>query len=475
MQRTVLQAVILVIFGLIYFYLFQKKGRLNRLLTEVFVIADKVNSFTEKFTTQIKHLGEEFTELSGTSEEVAASSQEMTATTQEISEHMGSIAQSTEMIQKKMQEMLEEVLDMEGKIERGRSDFSNFFKFVETSSNYFMNISDDMDTFSSSLRDIEKIVGGVEDIAGQTRLLALNAAIEAARAGESGRGFSVVADEIGELAEESQKLVKRIREITGMINDRLQGLTEKIDLLVGQVEENRDLLDTTRNYFQSIQKTTKNVSQLFKTNSDDLLKQLDAVRDINEQVSGIAGMVNEISTSIENTSSSILNKGETIEHLVEDGVDLLENIKQLYAIINSVQGIKELNHRQEKKINQLADELCELVNRKEFKSLHKREMETVLHELLDQYDVELFCVVDAKGRPVTGLISKLRELRNVDMDKEIGEDMSYRQWFKEAVRTGEAFITKPYLSVATRETCVTIAVPIIDRQLVGVLAADFRV
>ncbi|MCJ8314299.1 MAG: methyl-accepting chemotaxis protein [Saccharospirillaceae bacterium] len=99
---------------------------------------------------------------------------------------------------------------------------------------------------------VRKMVESIREIADQTNLLALNAAIEAARAGESGRGFSVVADEVRALA-------NRTSQATLDINEQMDGIDSQTQQSVTQISKGKEQLD---NGVQLIQDMVEPLTQL---------------------------------------------------------------------------------------------------------------------------------------------------------------------------------------------------------------------
>ena len=81
-----------------------------------------------------------------------------------------------------------------------------------------------MKEFMQSFDEIKDTMTDIIGIAEQTNLLALNASIEASRAGEQGKGFSVVADSINDLA-------KQPKELVGTVNNKMDLLEENVDVL----------------------------------------------------------------------------------------------------------------------------------------------------------------------------------------------------------------------------------------------------
>ncbi|MDN5351677.1 MAG: methyl-accepting chemotaxis protein [Clostridiales bacterium] len=105
---------------------------------------------------------------------------------------------------------------------------------------------------NDSAEQIESASGMIQSIAEQTNLLALNAAIEAARAGEAGRGFSVVADEIRKLAEQSNNFTAEIQKVISELKFSSQGSVEEVKAVIDIVKAQTDSVRKTEEKFEQI-------------------------------------------------------------------------------------------------------------------------------------------------------------------------------------------------------------------------------
>ncbi len=93
-----------------------------------------------------------------------------------------------------------------------------------------------IDELHEKSRRIREFTDVIATIASQSKLLALNAAIEAARAGDHGRGFGVVADEVGKLARDSQEALAAIRVLVSEVEASGEAIGERVDEMHGAVE-----------------------------------------------------------------------------------------------------------------------------------------------------------------------------------------------------------------------------------------------
>ena len=162
-----------------------------------------------------------------------------------------------------------------------------------------------MERIEASSREMELIVGTIDEIAFQTNLLALNAGVEAARAGEAGRGFAVVAQEVRALAQRSADAAK---EIKGLIT----ASTDQVGKGVRLVGETGDTLREILVQVAEINELVGDIAASSKEQATGLAEVNHAVNQMDQVIQQNAAMVQQSSAA----SRALANEAAELERLV---------------------------------------------------------------------------------------------------------------------------------------------------------------
>ena len=231
-----------------------------------------VNNSTQEATTMLK-----------SSQEISKNSQDMSSVISQMAEKGELIKEELASSKELAQNSKEQITVAYDTLQSATESIQNLASQVEESSHKEMEMADKINQLSQDANDVKSVLHVINDIAEQTNLLALNAAIEAARAGEHGRGFAVVADEVRQLAEKTQK---SLSEINATINVIMQNINE------ASTEMNQNAQD---------------ISAMTET-SESVLKEVEWVNTI----------MDEATKLIDESAQSIEKNAEGVETIAKD-------------------------------------------------------------------------------------------------------------------------------------------------------------
>lgn len=145
---------------------------------------------------------------------------------------------------------------------------------VTNINSYVREVSSTVNELNSKVKEISKIVYVIEDIYKQTDLLALNAAIEAAKAGEYAGGFSVVAEHIRILAQQSKDRVKEITDLIKVISDVSKKSVSFTDNIVEMINNENENANNTKNVFKDIFEKIDTINSIINNLNKEMKSQV---------------------------------------------------------------------------------------------------------------------------------------------------------------------------------------------------------
>lgn len=325
---------------------------------EIETIAESINNFRDKTVKTLEVIKREsndvikhITNLSSISEEVAAATEEVAATIENVAE--GSNSQTKEMVKlndiisdfgmkidntvQEIKEINLQVKSVNIKASASNDDLMMLENSIKDISLSFTNVSDRINALGTHLSHISEITDLINSISEQTNLLALNAAIEAARAGESGRGFSVVAEEIRKLAEQSKDssinintILENVIKESSLVTDTSEAMshkvTEQVSIINKSINSFKEVIDDIENVIPRIGDINKDINYI-NDEKQNIIGSIELAAAMAEEASASSEEISASSQELSSSSQEVASVAQNLEGLSQNMVEAVNQFK----------------------------------------------------------------------------------------------------------------------------------------------------
>lgn len=257
--------------------------------------------------TMMEQLTHETQQLDQSNQQINDQGQSVAASTEEISATLSGIADATKTLSRQVAQTL-------ASASQGTATLNQAVSGLRETSQVVANIEQKLNQLNALSADIDSVLDMINNLAGQTNLLALNAAIEAARAGDAGRGFSVVADEVRQLAERTVEATSRIN---GIVED-IQGFTREA---ISVTETGRTHLSSVETHSEEAEQAIQKIEEDARQGTVAADQMLHSVEEVDKAARQISRDMEGVATSIHKDSDALQRVRDQVEqvsgHLLE--------------------------------------------------------------------------------------------------------------------------------------------------------------
>lgn len=282
--------------------------------------------------------------------QLSASSQEISASSMEISTSVQQVAHGAELQSRKVEETssaIESISDAVTQIAdramqasrmsdaaaqyalHGEQSNDQAMSKINEALDAIMTLSASVEKLGKRSNEIGHIVDVITTIADQTNLLSLNAAIEAARAGESGRGFSVVAEEVRKLAEGSGKAAEQIGELIKEVQLETSTALKYMQIGTTEVRLGAEVVGHSGEALRQITDAVTKTAELAQDIADTTARQAKRASEIDRAMHDIAAVVEENAASAQETAAATEQQTACMEEISSSAQDLADTAQRL--------------------------------------------------------------------------------------------------------------------------------------------------
>lgn len=301
------------------------RSSLCSIISEVDKSAGEVASASEDLKLNCRHSTLAAEEVARRIVEIAKGSTEQAENAYESSAQTKALNEIILEDLENLKEMTRATNEAGGLVDSGLEVIKVLTKITKESSEANKAVQVNIIKSNENSKDIEQANRLIMDIANKTNLLALNAAIEAARAGEHGRGFSVVADEIRMLAEQSKESSKTINKIVKNLRMDSEEIVKTMEALIDISKEQTSSVNLTRDRYLEIAEAIKAAERKVVVLNDSSLK-IDRMRvEVEDRIRQLAAVSIQNSASTEEVSASIEEQTAAMEEIssASEGLEAL--------------------------------------------------------------------------------------------------------------------------------------------------------
>ncbi len=159
-----------------------------------------------------------------------------------------------------------------------------FERSMGTLKNLSVHLTDSVESIRASTSQVSAVLQKIDDISDKTNLLALNATIEAARAGEAGRGFSVVAEEVRNLANNVKSSLSEINATFLSMNEVVHKMEKSSDNVLTSTNDNDETLINLSKSISLLEAESKKTAQIAKSSLEDVESSQRELSQIRENI-----------------------------------------------------------------------------------------------------------------------------------------------------------------------------------------------